>query len=134
VDLRGNSRKPKARSIEVISSTSFGRYGRDDGRYGDGRYGRDDDRYGRDDGWYGNDAGRSRTLEGRIASFDERRGLMYLEVASRDTIAVDVRSLDRYEGRDWARGLSRGDYVQVVGPWNGRVLLAQRISEYRERW
>lgn len=130
VDLRGNSRTLKARSVEVISSRSVGRY--DDGRYGDGRYGRDDGRYG--DGRYGNYRDQSRTLEGRVASFDERRGLMYLEVGSRNTIAVDVRSLDRYEGRDWARGLSRGDYVQVVGLWNGRVLLAQRISEYRERW
>lgn len=127
VDLRGNGRTLKARSVEVISSRSSG-------RLGDGRYGRDDGRYGRDDGRYGDDQNRSRTLEGRIASFDERRGLMYLESSSRDTIAVDVRSLDRSAGRDWARGLNRGDYVQVVGLWNGRVLLAQRIAEYRERW
>jgi hypothetical protein len=120
VDLRGNGRNSlKARSVQLLSSNARGRF--------------DDGRYGRNDGRTGDDRYRTETLQGRVISFDERQGLMYLEIAARDTIAVDVRSLARYEGRDWSRGLRGGDYVSVSGQWNGRVLIAQRIDEFRER-
>lgn len=123
VDLRGNGRKLKARSVQVLSSASRGRY--NDGWYGDRDNRRYDDRY------------RMQSVDGRVRSFDSRRGVMYVETSRRETIAVDVRYLDRYEGRDWARYLRPGDYVRLTGRWDGRMFQAERIDgsyDDRNRW
>lgn len=131
VDLSSSSygRTARARSVEVLQSASDGRYGYDPNYGRDDRY-RRDDRYGRDGryddayGHRGNDV-----LRGHVVSVNRGRDTMVIRTDRGRNVEVDARPLVQRRGRNWERGIRRGEYVEVRGMFHGRIFVADAIRD-----
>ncbi|HEY0592318.1 MAG TPA: hypothetical protein VGF40_11165, partial [Thermoanaerobaculia bacterium] len=136
VDLGSSSygRTARARSVEVLESVSDGRYGydpygRDDRYRRDDRYGRDD-RYDRDRGRYDDSYGHrgNELLRGYVVSLNRGRDTMVVRAENGRQYEVDARPLVETHGRNWDRGVRRGEYVELRGMFHGRIFVADAIS------
>lgn len=102
VELRSSSsRRPRARSVEVLYSVSH-----------DGRHRRN--------------PGIDHRIEGRVVSLDHARNLMLVRVDRRQEVRVDLGRLHRSDRR-WHNQIRVGDVVRIEGIFDGRIFRAHSL-------